>query len=575
MNRFTGLIIVAAILSILILLMTPGCDTLVTEITNDTITLAGHPTAEFTADKEFGCAPCTVVFTDVSDGPRDRWTWDFGDGIIDTLSGRTPIHVYDSTGLFTVKLTIRDDSTGGTDAEEKKRFIVVGGSVADFTPNPDSGCAPLLVTFAPVEYGGIENWQWNFGDTTPISNLQFPVHTYHVPGVYQCTLVATGDSTCNDTIVVVKEIKVMGCPIAAIAVHDSADYIVDFRGIVGCIPFEVWLSDSSDPGQNGVFHPDSARNWDFGNGLSSTAADTSTTYGSAGTFWIKLEVRAVDAVGGNLWGGVDADSIKVTAYDSVTAGFRQLTAADGCASDLPFTVYFEDTSDGNIVSRLWDFGDPNNSASGVARVESHVYSDTGNYTVRLIVGAMCGDASDTIWDTTIVDSFVNIEPQPTAGFALDTTSGCAGLSVLFSNTSSDTISSPGWSWLINGAPAGSNRDTSFTFDTLGRYGVTLIARNGICVDSTTDTVFIGPLANFTADTLIGAGPLLVTFIDLSIEGLNYSWDFGDTASATNNSTLPNPTHTDDNPGTYTVRLLLSGCGSESNTFIWNDMIEVQ
>lgn len=583
MNRITGLIIVAAILSILILLMTPGCDTLVTEISHDTVTIAGHPTANFTIDttdtnsKTFGCAPLTVKFLDISDGPRNQWTWNFGDSSLSNTSDQqNPTHTYDSSGIYDVTLRIDHDSTGGTDTETKHRYIVVGATVAEFVPNPDSGCGPLLVTFFPKEYGGVDKWQWAFGDSS-YDTVPFPVHTYDSVGFFLCTLTAVGD-TCPDTVMVFRQIKVMGCPTAEISILDDGSYFVDGKEIVGCSPLTVYLNDDSYPGDGGKFTPANPRQWDDGDGHTSSDDSVSFVYTSSGVYWATLRVIASDASvdsSNPYWAGTDTDSIMITVSDSISAGFRSLTSAQGCSPDLPFTVYFEDTSIGNVFVRLWDFGDPNNSASGLARVESHEYSDTGHYTVQLIVGAMCGDSSDTVWDTTIVDSFVTILPVPTAGFAMDTSSGCPGLSVVFTNTSSDTISSPSWSWLINGSPAGANRDTSFTFDTLGRYAVTLVTRNGICVDSISDTVFIGPLANFTVDATSGPPGLTVTFTDLSVTPDIWDWDFGDTASASNTSTLQNPTHTFDSLGTYTVRLIVTGCGTEVDTLKVVDMIEVQ
>lgn len=50
--------------------------------------------------------------------------------------------------------------------------------------------AGLVVTFTDTSSGSPTSWQWDFGDGTPISNQQNPVHAYSGPGTYVVTLTA-------------------------------------------------------------------------------------------------------------------------------------------------------------------------------------------------------------------------------------------------------------------------------------------------------------------------------------------------------------------------------------------------
>jgi PKD repeat protein len=77
--------------------------------------------ARFTADITQGTAPLTVQFTDQSTGNPTSWKWTFGDG--DSSLVQNPIHIYQSTGLYTVKLSISDGTSGF--ALEKKDYIRV------------------------------------------------------------------------------------------------------------------------------------------------------------------------------------------------------------------------------------------------------------------------------------------------------------------------------------------------------------------------------------------------------------------------------------------------------------------
>lgn len=50
--------------------------------------------------------------------------------------------------------------------------------------------AGLVVTFNDTSTGSPTSWLWDFGDGTPSSNQQNPVHSYSAPGTYVVTLTA-------------------------------------------------------------------------------------------------------------------------------------------------------------------------------------------------------------------------------------------------------------------------------------------------------------------------------------------------------------------------------------------------
>ena len=79
-------------------------------------------TADFTATPTTGETPLTVQFTDRSVGNISSWLWDFGDG--NTSTTQNPSHTYNSSGSFTIILTVTDAS-GSTDTETKENYITV------------------------------------------------------------------------------------------------------------------------------------------------------------------------------------------------------------------------------------------------------------------------------------------------------------------------------------------------------------------------------------------------------------------------------------------------------------------
>lgn len=94
------------------------------------------PSADFTATPRSGNKPLSVQFTDESTGNITSWFWNFGDGV--TSNTRNPPHTYNSTGYFTVTLTV----TGpyGQDSESKNNYIYVAEAIETVsTPNTPSG----------------------------------------------------------------------------------------------------------------------------------------------------------------------------------------------------------------------------------------------------------------------------------------------------------------------------------------------------------------------------------------------------------------------------------------------------
>lgn len=67
--------------------------------------------ASFTGTPLSGKRPLTIRFADSSIGATS-WSWNFGDNT--TSTSRNPIHVYSRSGLYTVRLTVRNGNTSNT-----------------------------------------------------------------------------------------------------------------------------------------------------------------------------------------------------------------------------------------------------------------------------------------------------------------------------------------------------------------------------------------------------------------------------------------------------------------------------
>ena len=145
------------------------------------------PVAEFTNDFSSGSAPVAVHFTDNSTAGATHWFWDFGDGSNSTL--KNPAHTYLQNSSYDVILTVGNPTC--RNANKKTNNVVVGRPIADFIASPTSDIAPAAITFTDMSSGTPTSWLWDFGDLSPASTEQNPVHTYTAAGTYNISLTAT------------------------------------------------------------------------------------------------------------------------------------------------------------------------------------------------------------------------------------------------------------------------------------------------------------------------------------------------------------------------------------------------
>jgi PKD repeat protein/subtilisin family serine protease len=148
-----------------------------------------------------------------------------------------------------------------------------------------------------------------------------------------------------------------------------------------------------------------------------------------------------------------------------------------------------------------------------------------------------------------------------ADFTGTPTSGCAPLTVQFTDASAGGATT--WSWTFGDGGTSNLKNPSHQYTSAGTYTVTLIAGNGTCNNTKTRTDYITvnatPVAAFVGSPTSGYIPLTVNFTDQSTGGPTaWAWTFGDGGT----SNLQNPSHQYTNAGTYTVTLTASNaCGS--------------
>ncbi len=191
--------------------------------------------------------------------------------------------------------------------------------------------------------------------------------------------------------------------------------------------------------------------WTFGDGGTSTNANTNHTYTANGTYQVCLKVT----------NSVGTDSIcqnvVINSLNSPTASFTYDTAATP-------NIAFSSTSTGTISSSFWTFGDGGSSTNPST---SHTYTTNGTYQVCLKVTNSIG--SDSICQNVVISS---LNP-PTASFTFDTTNLPT---VVFADASSGNPTQWAWDFGYNSQVSALQNPTHI-FTAIGTYHVCLIATN--------------------------------------------------------------------------------------------------
>ncbi len=155
-------------------------------------TIAGDqpPSVSFNGYPQYGDAPLTVIFSDISGGVVDWRLWDFGDG--NTSSEQTPDNVYTSAGSYTVTLIVSNSYGASTNTQTDYITVTTPGAPqANFSASPLHGPPGTVVQFTDQSGGAVSNWSWDFGDSGT-SSQQSPSHQYSSSGIFTVQLIVSG-----------------------------------------------------------------------------------------------------------------------------------------------------------------------------------------------------------------------------------------------------------------------------------------------------------------------------------------------------------------------------------------------
>ncbi|MDG1428415.1 MAG: PKD domain-containing protein [Crocinitomicaceae bacterium] len=314
--------------------------------------------------------------------------------------------------------------------------------VANFSATPTTICENSSVSFTDLSTNTPTSWSWNFGDGSPLSTAQNPMHTYTNAGLYTVTLTATNASGSD--------------------VSTQVNYIT-----VNAIPAVLASGVTTIcAGQSTTITGSGATTYSWDNGLGAGASQivtpaTTTTYTVTG------------AVSG--CSASDAVTVTVNPLPTITTG--TVTNPSACATATGSIVV-----NGSGTGALSWIGAASGSITGVTLPYTITGLAVGTYNISYVDGNGC--SSNTLTETLV-------DPGGPAVIATGATAICAGGSTSITATGATT-----YSW-DNGLGAGATQSVSPATTTT--YTVT--GTTAGCANTATVTVTVNPLPTITVGTV--------------------------------------------------------------------------
>lgn len=523
----------------------------------DSVTVLSTPLARLHADTSSGCtitaSPYLFTGINTSTGNSNTYYWNFGDGIIDTLSSTaTDTHLYNvpQTTVFSIQLKAVNACGSNTDSIKITVFPKYITAKLSLVGTNSWSCAPDSVSFTNSS-SGANKYIINFGDGSAdsiyISTIGNEIikHFYRAPGTYNVSMHAINGCTNADTSINLL-INLFQKPTA------------DFKSAKA-----TYCKNESISFQN-LSLPGLIYQWYFGDGSISSAYSPIHTYTQANTYQVSLVVKSMSSPGIYCTDSI-VHTITIADFPTNTITSNLLPA--NCAP-FNFTGSVPPVA-GTIAN--WHFLDPlSTDTLRTGSAVSHLFNQPGNYQVVLTMSNAQGCS-----DTSL--SLIKVIPVPKASFTASDTIKCFSAdSISFTNTSSYTQNDAvTYTWYINGVLQSVSNNFKYKFfassaiHTPLYYKVMLVATNSFgCSDTAQKNITLmpGATADFNITSPKGCAPLSVVLSNASLYSSDYRWYLNGQLF----STLPSPDPLVlSQPGTtYTIQLIALqslGCGADSIT----------
>lgn len=299
--------------------------------------------------------------------------------------------------------------------------------------------------------------------------------------------------------------------------------------------------------------------WNFGDGTTDSIKNPIKTYTSGGTFPIKFSIITdIGCISDTL-----PKSITLSPPPSAKFGVR-----DSICINSAVTFYDSSTvaSPGTIAKWYWDFGNGIKDTSLNNNPKTTTYSDTGTFTITLMVETATGCKS------LLFSKQIKVRPYPVADFSLPGNVclpvGLANFADL-STISDGTAANFTYKWLFGNGDSSTLKNASTNYNNVGPFTVKLTVTSMYgCIKDTSKnvtTVWQQPKADFNVSPEVCLRDTTV-FTDIS-DGKGHAivkwyWNFGDGTT----DTIQHPKHLYTNAKTDSITLYVKtdkGCISDT------------
>jgi PKD repeat protein len=366
---------------------------------------------------------------------------------------------------------------------------------ANFSATPtSSGCtSSLLVNFTDLSTGNPTSWEWDINNDGIIDyTTQNPSHTYSSPGVYSVRLKVSNANGDNET-TKLNFITVGGRGLPLTEDFEGSfapnGWTVDNGGQP-----ETWKLSPSITGRSGT--PTKAAfidHYNYSPGIGDQDALTLPVVNLSGVSNPELTFY-----------------LAYTRFSDTNSERLRILVSKDCGSTFPDVVYNKSgkNADGNSLSTVnmdgvdSPFSPTNQSHWRKETINLSAYEGQ-NIVIRLI--STNGYGNNLYIDDVNISG--SVTPAPVADFTTNVTSGCAPLTVKFTDTSTEDPTS--WQWDINndGTVDYTTQNPEHTFSAAGTYSVKLTATNsgGSNTVTKTDLIVVHPSVTPTIDISITSG----------------------------------------------------------------------
>ncbi len=451
--------------------------------------------------------------------------WDFGDSTT-AVTGNTMFHQFSTYGQYLVCVTEYDTVLQTT----------VTACCLNIQFNNPALCNFIAITGNGNNYdftavsNNLGNIVWDFGGDGNTGSGATISHVFPVPGVYNvCMTSYSFLDTCYYCAPIVVTTPPTPC---------TFDVMIDSMApMVGYF----------------TFHPTSQTNqvtWDYGNGGVGIGITTMYQF-SPGTY--NVCATETDSIG-----TVICQTCSTVTFSSQSNCYFSFMPGMG-----PLNTYFFNASfDTTLYLANWDFGDGTTISMG-SNFQTHTYISGP------MIYNVCMELVELSTMNVVCTFCVPLAiPGPTPCQA-NFTVVPFGLDAYFIDYSTTDPANTSYLWNFgDGSPLSTDRFPVHTYSAPGTYSVGFSINDGVCVDSTfqtivVDTAIITPVFCTSYFIFTQLSPYQLAVVNLSSgTNLSFSWDFGDG----NTSTAAYPIHNYTTHGTYQICLTVADLSGCTNTY---------